>query len=248
MRNALVGGFKVSDFPANDMDDLEIKKRARRRLVGAAILALLAVVALPLVLKNEPRTVPDIQVIVPERGEPGLPPTVPESSIVDIEPDAASGAPGFPVEVPLPEESLLPPAPEPEQPVAKQPVVPPPVTQPSRQPRQEKPPSRSDTAEREAEAARALALLNNGSTEKEADKGGKTGKAQGQVFIQVGAYSKAEGAARQVEKLKKQGFAAYAEKSGKVIRIRIGPLSRSEGERVKARLEAKGHKAELFSR
>lgn len=52
----------------SDADNLEIKKRARRRLVGAAALALLAAVVLPMMMDQEPRPVSqDIQVSIPDR-------------------------------------------------------------------------------------------------------------------------------------------------------------------------------------
>jgi DedD protein len=48
--------------------ELQLKKRARRRLVGAAALALLAVIVLPMVMDHEPRPpVDDIQVKIPSR-------------------------------------------------------------------------------------------------------------------------------------------------------------------------------------
>ncbi|MDP2809034.1 MAG: SPOR domain-containing protein [Rhodocyclaceae bacterium] len=47
---------------------LELKKRARRRLVGAAALALLAAIALPMVMDHEPKQpVQDIQVRIPSQ-------------------------------------------------------------------------------------------------------------------------------------------------------------------------------------
>lgn len=226
----------MSDFPENDVNDLEIKKRARRRLVGATVLALLAVIVLPLAVENseEPRTVPDMQVSIPERGEFELPQIIPEggpeTARVDIEPDAASSTPVFSTEPPALAQ------PKPEQPASA-----PPAAQPSRESGQ--PPARPGTAERDAEAARALALLNDNA--KEAGKGA----AQDKVFVQVASFSKADRARKQAEELKKQGFAAYAEKAGKVTRVRIGPLPRSDAEQVVARLDALGQKnAQLLSR
>jgi DedD protein len=256
----------VSDFPASDIDDLEIKKRARRRLVGATVLALLAVIVLPQVVRNsdEPRTASDIQVTIPERGEFEVPPVVaennPESARVAIEPDAATGAPEFPIELPssLPEASLpLPnrsvPSSPAQVPSVAQPPAPahpaPSVAQPSRKPRHENVPSQPKSAAQDAEAERALALLNGTAPVKEPDQGGKAGK--GKVFVQVMAFSGADRdakAAKQVAELKKQGYSAYAEKSGKVTRVRVGPLPRNEGERVLARMKAQGRKAMLSSR
>jgi len=241
----------VSDFPSNDTNEIEVKKRARRRLVGATVLALLAVIVLPLTVRDSdaPHNVPDMEVSIPERGESAWPPALPEndsgSAKLDIEPDAASSAPEFSAEMPPPE----PPSP----PVASEPVVPPvasvPLEQPASTPPAAKPPreSRRENAPTAAsEEARALALLDGSASVK--DQGGKTAKEAGQVFVQIGAYSKAASAARQAEELKKQGFAAYAEKAGKVTRVRIGPLPRSEGEQVVAQLKSQGRSAVLSSR
>jgi DedD protein len=40
----------------SEADNLDIKKRARRRLVGAAALALLAAIVLPMMMDQEPRS------------------------------------------------------------------------------------------------------------------------------------------------------------------------------------------------
>lgn len=51
-----------------DNEHLELKKRARRRLVGASALALLAAIVLPMVMEHEPRQAgQDIQVRIPSQ-------------------------------------------------------------------------------------------------------------------------------------------------------------------------------------
>lgn len=51
--------------------DLSLKKRARRRIIGAVALALSAAIVLPLVLDSEPRQVrSDIQIRIPSRDTP----------------------------------------------------------------------------------------------------------------------------------------------------------------------------------
>jgi len=68
--------------------DMQLKKRARRRLVGAAALALLAVLVLPMVMDREPRPlIQDIQVRIPSQDATGL---------------AARVIPGKPVATPMP--------------------------------------------------------------------------------------------------------------------------------------------------
>ena len=53
--------------------DLQLKKRARRRLVGAIALALFAIILLPLVMDREPPpTAPEIQVRIPSSESAGV--------------------------------------------------------------------------------------------------------------------------------------------------------------------------------
>lgn len=77
---------------------LQLKKRARRRLVGAAALALLAVIVLPMVMDHEPRPpVQDIQVRIPSQDSEGLAasilsPAAAPNPLPPIEPKAAVAA------------------------------------------------------------------------------------------------------------------------------------------------------------
>jgi DedD protein len=246
----------VSDLPANDADELEIKKQARRRLVGAVALALLAIVLLPLAMDGgPPPAAPDMQVSMPSaRGSSPSGALGADAGKVDIEPDiVAPGLPEFPPPVPPP--FIIP---DPSLPAAPPAQTPPPVTQTpsaaqtSSSPAQASPsgasasPSgASASAHDGGEAARALALL-NGKTVPPPDKNKRGNK--GKVYIQAASFSDVARAKTLAAELKKQGFAAYAEKAGKVHRVRIGPLPRAEAERTAARLKAKGHGALLLSR
>ncbi len=65
-------------MPQHDTDapldgQLELKKRSRRRLVGAAALALLAIIVLPMVMDHEPRQpVQDVQIRIPSQDGGGI--------------------------------------------------------------------------------------------------------------------------------------------------------------------------------
>ena len=96
---------------ADSSENLDIKKRARRRLVGASALALAAAVVLPMVMDHDPRPpVQDVQVRIPGQGPaapgPMLRPVTPS-------PEAAPAEAGVP---PLPPSGpeLLPPVRKPE--------------------------------------------------------------------------------------------------------------------------------------
>ncbi|MDR1228943.1 MAG: SPOR domain-containing protein [Azoarcus sp.] len=245
----------MSNLPADDADELEIKKRARRRLVGAVALALLAVILLPLAMDGgSPPIESDVQVSVPSRD--ASPRTAVDADAdagkVEIEPDTvmpgqAESLPPAPPPVipdPPPPVASVPPAAQIPAVAQTLPAPPPPATQTS-------PPAQSahgtDAAPRDDEAARALALL-NGETSASSSKGENRSKNKGKVYIQAASFGDAARAAALAAELKKQGFAAYAEKAGKVNRVRIGPLARADAEHVAARLKAKGHGALLLSR
>jgi DedD protein len=99
----------VGVFMADSDAQLELKKRARRRLVGAVALALAAAIILPIVMDSAPKpTGNDLQIRIPSQeggnyasrlitGAPPAPPTADEPEEVDgaaaRSPAAASSAP-----------------------------------------------------------------------------------------------------------------------------------------------------------
>lgn len=130
----------MSDDSAVD-STIDLKKRARRRLVGAAALALLAVIVLPVVMDSEPKpTGQDIQIHIPSQ---------------DTEILAPAAIPDEPAPMPEVREAIKPaPAAEAPGPKAKEMVeksaAPPPVTTVS---------DKKNDNVRKSEAERALAVL-----------------------------------------------------------------------------------------
>lgn len=102
--------------------ELQLKKRARRRLVGATALALLAVIVLPMVMDREPRPpAQDIQLRIPHPESTTLPPLHPPAAPpVEHPPVADSQPPLPPVETPA---TATLPSPASEQPADTQAVV-----------------------------------------------------------------------------------------------------------------------------
>jgi DedD protein len=87
--------------------------------------------------------------------------------------------------------------------------------------------------------ARAMAILEG----KAADKADKTDKAEKpleagaqKVVLQVAALSSQEKAAELQAKLRGAGISSHTEKSGELIKVKVGPLSRDEAEKVRAKL------------
>ncbi len=213
---------RAPDSLASD-PDLEEKKRARRRLLGAIVLALLAAVLLPLFLDSEPRKpVQEVQVEIQPRepgriAEPQNPPAVEANSdgaaagnqtVVEAQP--AEAAPAKPEAAPA--------KPEPAE------AKPPEITSKSK-------PAASIAADKPAAVA---------------PKESANGAAPEHPFaVQIGAFASDKGAKEQLARARKTGLKAYTERiktpKGERIRVRVGPFkTREEAEKARARLKAAG--------
>ena len=210
----------VAKTPISD-DELQLRKRARRRLVGAVVLVLLVVVFVPMFLDREPRQQKqdmDIQ-IPPIPGQPQAPPASsaapppaaaqsaapPESSAST---PASSPAPGPAVEAAAPQPSAPPKTAEPPAPVAA--VAEAPATAPSR------------PVEARSEAKPV---------------------APGEVYvIRLGAFADSSRAKELLARVKAEKLPGYTEavktQQGVRTRVRAGPFaSMQEAERAKGELK-----------
>lgn len=198
--------------------DLQLKKRARRRLVGAVALALLAVIVLPMVMDREPRPASqDIQVRIPSQDATGL---------------ASKVLPGKPAASPMP-------APEPRpavDPVPKADATAPvtvaaaTVAKPAAVP--------SAPPEKAADKPPAPAKASEPAPKPAAD-------ASGQWIVQLGAYKEAGNVKLLLGKLKGIGVPAYSEKfesaQGPRTRVRAGPFpSQEAAEKARIRIKIIG--------
>jgi len=222
-----------------DNDNLELKKRSRRRLVGAAALALLAAIVLPVVMDQEPgMPTQDIQITIPDRDADGaLARPIAGGPAVGSEPLVAV-VPEEPAPSPDGDSGLSGPAAEAAAPVpASRPSVPPKpdtaaVSSPGRVP--------APPAAVVDDGARATALL----------EGRKPPvSAEDSFVVQIGAFGEASKANAIGSDLKKRGFSAYTEKAGTVTRVRVGPFpSREDAEKVAERLRMSGMKGVVVPR
>ncbi|MCB1894536.1 MAG: SPOR domain-containing protein [Rhodocyclaceae bacterium] len=220
---------------ADDEKQIEIKKRARRRLVGAAALALAAVIVLPMVMDSEPRPLEqDIQVRIPAQTgsnsmasqiEPRTPSrpaeTVQDSASSDV---GDTGEP--PAGATVVDAARQTADSEPAQSVApQQPVIEQPAVASARAPQPEAPAM--------DEAARAAAIL--------AGRDPTNLPGDGRFVVQVGAYRDRGNATSLEGRLKADGFSAFTERSGDKTRVRIGPFDeRADAESVLARVRRMG--------
>lgn len=223
----------MADSEASLDQQPDLKKRARRRLVGAAAMALLAAIVLPMVMDHEPRPASqDIQVRIPAQdGAPGA-----ASRILAAKPAATPLPPAAPAAEAKPKpQSAAEPAPEAAKPVAA--AVPAKATEkPADKPVDKAADKSSDKATDKPAAKPA-----------EAPAEAKTGDAPAagtgeQWVVQLGAYKEAGNVKLLLSKLKGMGVIAYTEKydspQGPRTRVRAGPFPSKEAAE-KARAKAK---------
>ncbi len=215
--NKLKAGEIQSMAKEQAEDELNLRRKARRRLIGAFALTLAVVVILPMVLESEPKpSGKDIDLRIPAPDKVGeFVPRVPVSEAPAAPPTAASQVVTTTIPLATPQVA----APTPAQDEKKALVVPAQDVLPSK------------TTERKPSEA-------NKSTE----TGSEANSANAEGFVaQVGAYSNSSTAKRELKKLKKWGFKAYIEKSGDKIRVRVGPYTdREKAEKVVRLLEKHG--------
>jgi DedD protein len=252
---------KASEDPV-----LPEKKRARRRLVGAVALALAVAVGLPMVLDSEPKPLAsDIAIQIPSRDKaaplpvPAAPGAAiapadtldkreqfveaPKAESTDIKTVTLNAGVAEPKAEPKPQakaavrkpEAKAEPKPEPKQlaKVEPKPVVKPPVKA------EEKVAAKPVQAPEDA--ARALAIL-EGKT--------RASDAAGQKFVvQVAALGTQEKVTELQDKLKEAGISSFTHKvstaSGERIQVKVGPFSREDADKMRARVEKAGLKGSM---
>lgn len=195
-------------------EESNLRRQARRRLIGAVALVLAIVVFLPMVFDDEPSptTANDIELRIPDKDN--IPPLVPQvASAPMTEVVAVSAVSAVPVV-----EPVL--APVVASAVSVEPVVP--AVKVDDKPKVEAKPKVETKPKVEAKPA--------------AKPTPKTGWA-----VQVGAYSNADTAKQMNAKLSKEGFHVYTEKVGNMVRVRVGSYpTREAAEKIKLKLEKIG--------
>lgn len=202
--------------PAPAPESVEaLRKRARHRLIGAAILVLIGVVGFPLLFDNQPRPIAvDIPIEIPDKAK--------------VKPLSATAQPAAPVA-----QGMVTPPPAPAvvaAPVAK--VESKPEPKPEAKPEPKAEPKPTPKAEPKAEV-------------KPSEKPAETAKAPAsnvRFIVQVGAFAEVAKARDARQKLEKAGLKTYTQvvetPEGKRIRVRVGPYeSRAEVEKVAEKIK-----------
>lgn len=205
-----------------------LRRRARHRLIGAAVLVVVGVVGFPLLFDTQPRPVPvDIPIEIPDRNKVKplvVQPAAPAPPAVEAAPPAQVAAPATSAPAAkIPANEALGPR--------EEVVAPPkPEAKPEAKPEQ-KAASKADDGDR------AKALLEGKQPAAAADAAGT------RFIVQVGAFADMAKAREAQRKLEKAGLKNYIQsvdtKEGKRNRVRAGPFgSRAEADQAVEKIKA----------
>ncbi|UCV19871.1 SPOR domain-containing protein [Ferribacterium limneticum] len=219
------------------MDDndaqLHLKKRARRRLVGAIFFVSVVAVVLPMVMDHEPRqTVQDVEIRIPGQDEK---PFAPKFAVAPVAKPKPAEAPALPPVVST-EAAVAEPAVKPTARVVEvakdaKPAEKP-VEKPAAKPEKaaEKPavkaPEKPAEKPKADDAKRAAAILAGQPAE------AKPAAKNGEYLVLIGAFSNEANVKSLKAKLSEEGIKTFSEPldtpQGKKTRVRAGPFASRE--------------------
>ena len=219
-------------------EELQLRKRARRRLVGAIALVTIIAVFLPMVLDHEPKPVSqDVSIQIPSPNSGAF-----TSKIVPLTP----GAKATPDATAKPEvasgsEPLLTPTVKAEAPKTVS-------TLPAKLAEDASPPAATDTEAappKKAVAEKTQPATSPVEKPKAVDKGKARPKGGSAYVVQVAALNDTDKVKQIQEQLAAAGVKVYTEvvptSHGNVTRVRAGPFaSRDEAEKARDRLKGMG--------
>lgn len=225
-----------------------MRRRARHRLIGAAVLVLAGVVGFPLLFDTQPRPVAvDIPIEIPDRNKVKplpLPRAEPQAAAARASAPAPSVTAAGPIQdapvVPAEEAAVAVPVPPtvPTVPAVKADARPGARATAKSEPVKAPPTSDSKPVAATDNGAKARALLEA----KPAEESAAAVAAEGRFVVQVGAFADA-GKARETRlRVEKAGLKTYTHvaetRDGKRIRVRVGPFpSRAEADKAAEKIK-----------
>lgn len=241
-----------------DQDATQLQRRARRRLVGAIALAVLAVIVLPIVFDKEPKPISqDLLIQIPNQDsapkfDPKLTPPPPAPPAVDAK---AAPAPAAKAPEPKQEPAPVPAAREAGKDASKDAPADAAKESPKAQvqdaSKDAKTESTKDAAKSPAKDA-GKDVTKDASKAKDTAKGGDAKRAHallegsGTWIVPMGSYTRADRVKNLQAKAKAAGFNSYTEqikgpKGEDLIRLRAGPFpAREDADRAHDALKSAG--------
>lgn len=230
-----------------------VRRRARHRLIGAAVLVLLGVIGFPLLFDTQPRPIPvDIPIVIPAKNSqpPLSAPKAGETSKTPADEARPAGTEkAAPVASVAANDSLsareevvepVQPTVKPAEPAKKETA---PKVAPSEPKVEPKPEPQSVAKPSDAERARALL---------EGKAADKPEAANLRIVVQVGAFADVARAREARQKLERAGLKTYTHVAetpdGQRIRVRVGPFAtRAEADKAATRIKALGLPAAILT-
>lgn len=215
-----------------------VRKRAKHRLIGSAVLVLAGVVVFPLLFDTQPRPISvDIPIQIPGKNtvSPLAMPAKPEPLGAQPESDPVAPAASLtPKEEIVPEKLAAPAAAAPV--VAKPDIKPVEKAEVKAEPKAE-PKADPQVALKADDGARASALLNG------LPANAASAPADSRLVVQVGSFADADKAREVRQKLEKAGMKTYTQiadtKDGKRTRVRVGPYTtKAEADKAASKIKA----------
>ncbi len=193
-----------------------MRKRAKHRLLGAALLVLIGVIGFPLLFDKQPRPISvDIPIEIPDRSKV-KPLSIPEPVAV---PKADASAAVAPVQPP----SAIASAPEQLEPVVAEKLLAKATDKPAEKAVEKAAEKTTSATVRTDDGDKAQALLDG----RDPDKKDQT--VDGRFVVQVGAFADATRAREVRLKVEHAGLKTYTQivetKEGRRIRVRVGPFA-----------------------
>ncbi|WP_439391553.1 SPOR domain-containing protein [Ideonella sp. YS5] len=213
----------------------DARLRARRRLIGAALLLGVGIIGFPLLFETQPRPIAvDIPIEIPSRE--GAPPLQ---------------APAQRPARPAPAQVAPPPVEPAVRPAEVKPAARPAEVKPAARP-EPKPEAKVDSKPAEpprpvAEAARPA----ESASKVEAARNSEAAKDDGRYVVQIGAFAEATGAREARMKVEALGLKTYTQviesATGRRIRVRVGPYpTKAEADKAAARIKSGGLQAAVL--
>lgn len=244
------GGDTQSATPAQPESVETMRKRAKHRLIGAAVLVLVGVIGFPLLFDKQPRPIAvDMPIEIPDKNKVkplSIPaPAAKDTALAEPAPAVAPGAAAEPVEFI-------------EKPTSKMPSAHVPVAQPApktvAKPAPKAPENSAPTAPpapdkpfRVDEGAKASALL-----EGKEPPASKPVATEGRFVVQFGSFTDKARAQEVRLKVEHLGLKTYSHEADinkeHRIRVRVGPFgSRAEAEKAADKIRKAGLSAAILS-
>lgn len=232
-----------------------IRRRAKHRLIGAAVLVLAGVVGFPLLFDTQPRPIAvDIPIEIPGKNavkpltmagkqEPvAAAPVAPTPAVAEVKPATTSPAPAqdkvaAASSLGAKEEIIAEKKPAASAPAAAKPEI---KAEVKPAPKPEVKPEPKPAAVASDDGARAKALLEGQGA---AASSAPATAAEGRMVVQVGAFADVAKAREARLKLEKAGLKTYTQvaetKDGKRIRVRVGPFAtRAEADKAASKIKS----------